>query len=307
MGLRRSDLLLGTLLLAGMMLPASAAESDRKAEPEPQKALRERLIKLGPGAVRPAPKPKPPPAGPQTADPPPAVRPAPEIAAEVSSRIEALLAKIGVAPDVDDRKLVETLGDEDWQRRSAAFAVLKLRGAKAVEAVGEGFQSQDEEIATRCAELLGQIGRPALALLKRPAANDVESRLRIRARSLIMVIRGRSWMGINIRDLRVEELGEFGLRSSRGVLVTNVIEGTPAHEAGLRLNDFVVEFDGTETPDVAALILTVGSSPADQGCVVRIIRAGKLVALPIALRPMPPLDNLGRPIIQPDPEPQGER
>jgi predicted metalloprotease with PDZ domain len=192
-----------------------------------------------------------------------------------------------VAAGLDNEHLVAALGHDDWRRRQAAYAELRRRGVKAMDAVSAGFRSKDEEISTRCADLLRLVGRPALAALEPWAASEHERRLRDRARSLLIQIRGKSWMGVHIRDVMTEELGTLGLRTSRGAWITRVLEETPAQAAGFRANDFIVEFDGVEIEDTASLILAVGSTTARKKCQVHIIRAGKRQALPITLRPMP--------------------
>jgi len=55
---------------------------------------------------------------------------------------------------------------------------------------------------------------------------------------------GRGRLGVELSDLDSDLGGYFHSRSGHGVLVTRVLEGTPAARAGLKAGDVIVEFDG---------------------------------------------------------------
>jgi S1-C subfamily serine protease len=63
----------------------------------------------------------------------------------------------------------------------------------------------------------------------------------------------RGWLGIVIQDVTDELATTFGVREREGVLVSDVVKGSPADTAGLRPGDVVVEFAGAvvrEVPDL---------------------------------------------------------
>jgi serine protease Do len=74
-----------------------------------------------------------------------------------------------------------------------------------------------------------------------------------------------AWLGVRIRDLSEQEGDEIakrhGIREGFGVLIIEVMEGTPAEKAGLRNGDLVVAFEErpvTETQLLQRLIASAG-------------------------------------------------
>lgn len=73
-----------------------------------------------------------------------------------------------------------------------------------------------------------------------PAARDAQS---------------RSWLGATVRNIADEdERSAFGLPGVTGVLLLEVPAGSPLAKAGLQKNDVIRSVNGTQTPDVAALL-----------------------------------------------------
>lgn len=70
----------------------------------------------------------------------------------------------------------------------------------------------------------------------------------------------RGYLGVSIRDISRDEASAFGLRRPEGALVLDVIKDGPAHEAGLRPGDVVLEFNGREVKDSGDLPLVVGDT-----------------------------------------------
>src|SRR5690606_31146613 len=54
----------------------------------------------------------------------------------------------------------------------------------------------------------------------------------------------RGWLGVSIQDLTPELARGLGIGTSRGVLVSGVIDGSPADKAGLERGDVVISLDG---------------------------------------------------------------
>ena len=74
-----------------------------------------------------------------------------------------------------------------------------------------------------------------------------------------------AWLGVRIRDLSEQEGDEIakrhGIREGFGVLIIEVMEGTPAEKAGLKNGDLVVAFEErpvTETQLLQRLIASAG-------------------------------------------------
>jgi serine protease Do len=64
----------------------------------------------------------------------------------------------------------------------------------------------------------------------------------------------RAWLGVIGLSI-TEEIGRYyGLPVGRGVLVTNVTEGSPAHNAGMVDGDIILEIDDAETRGIEDLV-----------------------------------------------------
>ena len=59
----------------------------------------------------------------------------------------------------------------------------------------------------------------------------------------------RGWLGVGIQDLDPDLARSFNLENTRGSLITGIMAGTPAEQAGLQRGDLVVELNGIEVVD----------------------------------------------------------
>jgi serine protease Do len=57
-------------------------------------------------------------------------------------------------------------------------------------------------------------------------------------------------MGFSVTDLTNDLAQQLGLRGERGVVVTDVDQGSPAAEAGLRPGDLITSVNRQAVPDV---------------------------------------------------------
>ncbi|MDM7915861.1 MAG: Do family serine endopeptidase, partial [Candidatus Eisenbacteria bacterium] len=67
----------------------------------------------------------------------------------------------------------------------------------------------------------------------------------------------RGWLGVNIQNLNESTAEIFGLDRPQGALVSQVVPGSPAADAGLRVRDVITEIDGRPVKDVEDLQLQV--------------------------------------------------
>jgi S1-C subfamily serine protease len=113
------------------------------------------------------------------------------------------------------------------------------------------------------------------------------------------------WLGISAIDVNLAIAGAIGLEKPQGVLIVEVVEGSPAEQAGLRGADEDVVVDGQEIPLGGDVIIEVdglpvrrltdlvvymerNSHPGDSADLV-IIRDGQEISLTVNLgeRPLP--------------------
>ncbi|HSP20467.1 MAG TPA: trypsin-like peptidase domain-containing protein [Myxococcaceae bacterium] len=94
----------------------------------------------------------------------------------------------------------------------------------------------------------------------------------------------RGWLGLSVVDLTPEVARAFGRPSYSGVMVSDVIAGSPAQRAGLLAGDIIVEVDRTPVQRAQALRWKVARSGPGRSIHVRVARSGH--PLWVALTPV---------------------
>jgi S1-C subfamily serine protease len=79
----------------------------------------------------------------------------------------------------------------------------------------------------------------------------------------------------------------FGLRTSSGALLSEIMEDSPAEDAGLQSGDVIVAVDDREIGGAAELRSTIASSTPGQQVVLSVIRDGQPLNMTIRLREIP--------------------
>lgn len=97
----------------------------------------------------------------------------------------------------------------------------------------------------------------------------------------------RGWLGIMIQDV-TEDLAEaLDLAEAKGVLVSSVLDDSPAEEAGLERGDVIVALDGKKVESVDDLRTRIASTPPGTKVKLDIIRNGKRKRITVELGEMP--------------------
>jgi len=96
----------------------------------------------------------------------------------------------------------------------------------------------------------------------------------------------RGWLGVNIQEVTPELAKSFGLKESKGALVSQVVPNSPAEKAGIEQGDIILEFDGKEVSDSKELPRIVASTPVGQSVMVKISRNGKMTDRQVKLGEM---------------------
>jgi serine protease Do len=99
------------------------------------------------------------------------------------------------------------------------------------------------------------------------------------------VIRG--WLGISIQDVDADLAEKFGLDETRGALVGDVMEGSPAEKAGIRPGDVIVTYNGRSVDSSTSLRNMVAQTNVGGEVKVKIIRDGKHKVLKITVGEFP--------------------
>jgi serine protease Do len=97
----------------------------------------------------------------------------------------------------------------------------------------------------------------------------------------------RGWLGVAIQDITPELSQKFGIKGSRGALVSDVTKGSPAEKAGIGRGDVILEFNGKEVTSVGGLRNMVSQSRAGAEVSVKILRGGKEYMLKAVVAELP--------------------
>ena len=85
----------------------------------------------------------------------------------------------------------------------------------------------------------------------------------------------RGLLGIRIQEVTDELAKSMGLDRPRGVLISDVNEGSAAEDTGLEVGDVILEVDGQPTNTVAELRNTIAHTPPGTEVKLRVWRDGK--------------------------------
>ena len=93
----------------------------------------------------------------------------------------------------------------------------------------------------------------------------------------------RGMLGVQIRDIQREELGDLGLARAAGALVASVNNGSAAAKAGIRPGDVILAFNGKDIEDSSDLPPMVGALPPGTRAEMKILRDGKTMTVSVVL------------------------
>lgn len=93
----------------------------------------------------------------------------------------------------------------------------------------------------------------------------------------------RGFLGVTLdKDLSAETAARLGMLRPVGARVLQITRGAPADEAGLQVDDVILEYDGTAVEDDDHLISLVSVTDVDRTVELVVFRAGKRV--PVRMR-----------------------
>jgi len=93
----------------------------------------------------------------------------------------------------------------------------------------------------------------------------------------------RSWLGVYIQEVDEKVARAMDLDTRFGALVGNVVEDSPAEEAGLEEGDVIIQFNGVDINGPSHLKNVVSSTPPGEVAAVKVIRNGRSKTLKVTL------------------------
>lgn len=97
----------------------------------------------------------------------------------------------------------------------------------------------------------------------------------------------RGWLGVSIQPVTPDLAKQFGIKEDKGALVGDVVEEGPAEKASIQRGDVIIEYDGREVSDPAALRNNVAGTPPGKKVAMKIIRNGKKLTLNVSIAELP--------------------
>jgi serine protease Do len=101
----------------------------------------------------------------------------------------------------------------------------------------------------------------------------------------------RSWIGVQVQNLSPELAKSYGLPSTNGALVADVVPGSPAAKAGVQPGDVLTRFDGKAVDSSSALPVLVSLTESGHEVSVELWRNGKRETSNIRLEARPSQDG----------------
>ncbi len=98
----------------------------------------------------------------------------------------------------------------------------------------------------------------------------------------------RGWLGVSIQELTPELSSQFGVpKETKGVLVSDVMDDSPAKKAGFERGDVIVEYDGKPMDSPAHLRNAVAQTSVGKKVAVKLIREKKPKTLELVIAEQP--------------------
>jgi len=97
----------------------------------------------------------------------------------------------------------------------------------------------------------------------------------------------RGWLGIGIQPLTPELAKSFSLQAEEGVLINQVMPGSPAEAAGLKTGDLIRSVDGKTITDPRQLQRFIAETEIGKSVEVSILRGKEQRTVKVQIREMP--------------------
>lgn len=103
----------------------------------------------------------------------------------------------------------------------------------------------------------------------------------------------RGWLGVAIQELTPELASQFGIPDTKGVLVSDVMDDSPAKKAGFERADVITEYDGKPMDSPTHLRNAVAQTPIGRKVAVKVVRDKKSKTIDVTIVEQP--KTMGQP------------
>ncbi|HEV8244188.1 MAG TPA: DegQ family serine endoprotease [Polyangiaceae bacterium] len=109
----------------------------------------------------------------------------------------------------------------------------------------------------------------------------------------------RGWLGVSIQDVDQDLVQAMKLPVAHGVIIADVVPGTPAANAGLHRGDVVTKVDGHDIDTAARFRNTIAATGVARKVALEVVRDGQTRTINAELGAMPNEDAPDRPAARP--------
>ena len=111
----------------------------------------------------------------------------------------------------------------------------------------------------------------------------------------------RGWLGVVVQVVTRDLAQSFGLERPEGALIARIVAGGPGEQAGLKVGDVILSYEGQEIPLSSALPPMVGATDPGQTVSLKVLRDHKQIDIKVVVGTLE-----AEPAGAPDPEPPRE-
>ncbi|MES2564245.1 MAG: Do family serine endopeptidase [Pseudomonadota bacterium] len=98
----------------------------------------------------------------------------------------------------------------------------------------------------------------------------------------------RGWIGVGVQDMTRELSESFKLPEIRGALITEVLRGAPAEQAGIRLGDILVEVEGKAVTDSSSMLNLIAEINPGKQATMKVVRNQQPTSIKVVIGRRPP-------------------
>jgi serine protease Do len=102
----------------------------------------------------------------------------------------------------------------------------------------------------------------------------------------------RGYLGVYIQDITAAMEDQFGVKAGEGVLVSDIIAGSPAAQAGIQSGDVITSIDGEAVGSADKLVKIISAKPVGAVVDLQIVRDKKTMDIQATLVERPSEDQL---------------
>ena len=104
----------------------------------------------------------------------------------------------------------------------------------------------------------------------------------------------RGYLGVGIQEVTQDLAKLFGLKQTQGALVSDVNEGSPAEQAGIKQGDIIIGYQGSLVQDAVALQRAVTRTPVGTKATAKVVRNGHEMDLTVTIGEQPDSTKIAR-------------